>query len=97
MSVEGSWALKISSPMGEQPATLELKGSDSLTGSMNASVGNSELTGSLDGDAIEFKGEMDSQMGKIELTFTGTVDGDEMSGSAQFGSFGSGGWTATRS
>ncbi len=36
-------------------------------------------------------------MGKIELTFTGTVDGDAMSGTAQFGSFGSGDWSATRS
>lgn len=97
MSVEGTWALKINSPMGEQPATLELSGSDALTGKMNASVGNADLTGSLDGDAVEFTGEIDSQMGKIALTFAGTVDGDEMSGKVEFGSFGSGDWTATRS
>jgi len=33
----------------------------------------------------------------MDLTFTGIVDGDEMSGNADFGSFGSGDWSATRS
>ena len=96
MSVEGTWNLKIQSPMGEQPATLELTGDGELTGKMSASVGNTDLTGSLDGDAITLKGEMEGQMGKIELDFTGTVDGDEISGDVQFGSFGSGSWSATR-
>ena len=39
---------------------------------------------------------MEGQMGKIELDFTGTVDGDAISGDVQFGSFGSGSWSAIR-
>jgi hypothetical protein len=96
MSVEGNWDLKIQSPMGEQPAKLELTGDSALTGKMSASVGNTDLTGSLDGDALTLKGEMEGQMGKIELDFTGTVDGDAISGDVQFGSFGSGSWSAIR-
>ncbi len=96
MSVEGAWNLQIQSPMGAQPATLELSGDGELSGKLAASVGTTDLTGSLDGDAIELKGEMEGQMGKIELTFKGTVSGDEISGEVQFGSFGSGSWTATR-
>ncbi len=58
MSVDGNWAMKITSPMGERPASLELSGSESLTGKVSTAMGDSDLAGSLDGDAIEFKGEM---------------------------------------
>jgi hypothetical protein len=97
MSVDGNWTMKINSPMGERPASLELSESESLTGKVSTAMGDSDLAGSLDGDTIEFKGEMNGPMGKIELTFTGTVDGDAMSGTALFGAFGSGEWSATRS
>ena len=98
MSAAGTWNLQVQSPTGEMPGTLELSGEAELTGKANASIGDTVfLTGSLDGDTIELKGEMEgSQMGKIELTFSGTLDGDEMSGDVQFGSFGRGSWSATR-
>lgn len=96
MSVEGKWSAKIQSPMGEQPMTIEFSGADELTGSVASTQGNTDITGKLDGDSIEFKGEMSGQMGTIELEFKGTVNGDEMSGDVQFGSFGSGSWSATR-
>ncbi len=97
MSVEGNWNLKISSPMGEQSASMTLAGADdALTGSVTTQMGGADITGKLDGDSIEFSGEMSSQMGAVKLDFTGSVSGDEISGSVQFGSFGSGDWSATR-
>lgn len=96
MSAAGTWNLKIQSPMGERPATLELSGESELSGSVKAEQGDSDVTGTLDGDAIAFKGTISGQMGQMELTFSGKLDGDEMSGDVQFGSFGSGSWSATR-
>ena len=97
MSVAGTWNLQIKSPMGDRPATLELSGESELSGSVKAEQGNTDVSGTLDGDAVAFKGTMSGQMGEIELTFSGKLDGDEMSGDVQFGSFGSGSWSATRS
>ena len=98
MSVEGTWSAKIQSPMGEQSATLELTDVDgALSGSLTGPRGSTEVGGKLDGDAIEFSGTMQGPMGPVELRFYGTLSGDEMSGEVQFGSFGSGSWSATRS
>ena len=35
-------------------------------------------------------------MGQLELKFTGTVDGDSISGNVQFGAFGSGTFSGTK-
>jgi L-seryl-tRNA(Ser) seleniumtransferase len=84
--------------MGEQSATLELTDAGGvLSGSFTAPQGSTEVSGKLDGDAVEFSGTMQGPMGAVELSFSGTLSGDEMSGEVQFGSFGSGSWSATRS
>lgn len=99
MSFSGSWSLSVNSPMGAQSITIAIEEGDdgALTGKAQGPTGELDLSGQRDGNAINFSGTADSPMGAIELKFTGTQDGDSASGDAQFGSFGSGTWTATRS
>jgi hypothetical protein len=98
MSIEGKWNAKIQSPMGEQAATLELTDAGGvLSGSFTSPQGSAEVSGKIDGDAVEFSGTVQSPMGAVELNFSGTLSGDEISGEVQFGSFGSGSWSAIRS
>ncbi len=96
MAIEGTWNVTIKSPVGELGATLELSGSEELTGSFSSTQGDTDVSGKLDGDSLEFSGTMNGPMGREALTFTGTVSGEEISGSVRFGSFGSGSWTASR-
>jgi hypothetical protein len=96
MSVEGTWSVKIQAPDGEVAGTLQLSGEARLTGTMAASVGSIDVTGSQDGNAIELSGELDAPTGKIELTFTGTVRGDEIAGEVRFGPYANGPWSAQR-
>lgn len=98
MSINGTWNVKLQTPMGENLATLKLANSDgSLSGSVDAAgQGSADISGTLDGESIQFKGTLESQMGPIELDFSGTVDGDEMTGKVELGTFGSGSWTATK-
>ncbi len=98
MSIDGTWTMKLQTQMGENPATLKLSNSDgSLSGSVEAAgQGTADISGTLDGESVQFKGTLNSQMGPIELDFSGTVDGDEMKGTVELGSFGSGSWTATK-
>ena len=99
MSFAGKWTLNVSSPMGAHSVTVEMEEDDAgaLTGKAQGPTGELEMTGQRDGDNISFSGTADSPMGALELKFTGTQSGEEASGDASFGSFGSGTWTATRS
>lgn len=90
MAVDGKWEIVINSPMGAQKATLELATSGgSLTGTQSAAQGSGPLeNGKVDGNTLTWSAKISSPM-PMTLDFTGTVDGDKLSGSVKAGSFGS--------
>lgn len=90
MAVDGKWEIVINSPMGAQKATLELATSGaSLTGSQTAAQGSGPLeNGKVDGAAVSWSAKITSPM-PLTLDFSGTVEGDKMSGSVKAGAFGS--------
>ena len=66
-----------------------------MKGSFAMSIG---VTGrvTIEGNAVAFKATVAGPMGQMELSFTGTVDGDAVSGSVAFGAFGSGTFTGAK-
>jgi hypothetical protein len=83
--------------MGERAVTLKLEeAGGTLKGTVESDQGNAPVEGTQSGDTVEFKGSVTGPMGAIELTFTGTQNGDEMSGNVKLGTFGDAPWTATR-
>jgi hypothetical protein len=98
MSVDGTWAVTMTTPMGAQAITLTLASDGgTLTGDMKSPQGNMELSdGTVDGDSVAWKVAMTSPM-PMTLTFTGAVDGDKISGNAELGSFGNAPFEGTRS
>src|SRR6202012_138688 len=90
MAVDGKWEIVINSPLGAQKATLDLKADGaSLTGSQQAAQGSGPLeNGKVDGNTLAWSAKISSPM-PMTLDFTGTVDGDKLSGSVKAGSFGS--------
>jgi hypothetical protein len=97
MAVDGNWNLTLNTPMGERSATLSLKSSGSaLTGTQAAEGDSAEIfDGSVNGDDVAWKVSITNPM-PLTLTFTGTVDGNSMSGSADTGMFGSFPFEGTR-
>jgi len=97
MAVDGKWEITINSPMGAQKATLDLATSgDSLTGTQAAAQGSGPLeNGKVDGNNLSWSAKISSPM-PMTLDFTGTVDGDKLSGSVKAGSFGSFPFTGNR-
>jgi len=97
MAVDGKWEIVINSPLGAQKAQLDLKAEGgALTGSQQAAQGSGPLeNGKIDGNAISWSAKITSPM-PMTLDFTGTVDGDKLSGSVKAGSFGSFPFTGTR-
>src|SRR3954470_19563903 len=90
MAVDGKWEITINSPMGAQKAALDLKNDDgTLNGSQTAQGQTQALAnGKAEGDSLSWSANITSPM-PMTLEFTGTVDGDKISGSVKAGAFGS--------
>ena len=97
MAVDGKWEIVINSPLGAQKAQLELKtDGGTLSGSQQAAQGSGPLeNGKVDGNNLSWSAKISSPM-PLTLDFTGTVDGDKLSGSVKAGSFGSFPFSGTR-
>jgi hypothetical protein len=91
MSVTGTWNLTLNSPLGAQPATLQIQEAGgayqgTLTGKADPTPAE-QLK--VDGLTLSFSADADTPVGKLNLAFTGAVAGDSISGKYEtpFGAF----------
>lgn len=97
VDVTGTWELTIETPQGTSNPTAILKqDGESLTGTYKGRMGEVALKGSVKGSDIKFEFTVNAQGTDLTITYTGKVDGDSMSGTVEFGSFGSGNWSGKR-
>ncbi len=95
--VTGKWNMTFDTDQGTTTATMTLQqDGDTLTGELVSDQGTLEFEGTIIGDTLEWVMEVDAGGAFIEIAMDGTVDGDEMVGTADFGGYGGGDWTATR-
>lgn len=98
MAVDGTWKLVVSTPMGPHESTLELSSSgNTLTGRQSAGTGEGREIeeGTVNGDEIAWKASITKPM-PLTLEFSGTIEGDKLTGQVKLGMFGSGSFTGTR-
>ena len=99
MSATGTWNVTMSTPMGAQPATLELaEDGGKLTGTMSSPAAPEAMEigeGAVDGDALTWTVAMTAPM-PMTLEFSATVDGDAIAGTVKLGSFGDASFEGTR-
>ena len=89
MAIDGNWTITMTTPMGERTATLVLKtAGGTLTGTQAADGDSGEIfDGSVDGNNVAWKIEITNPM-QLTLAYTGTLDGDSMSGDMGIGPMG---------
>ena len=91
MSVTGTWKMTLTSPLGEQTATLQIQeAAGAYSGTLTGSGDPSPLEDlSVAGSDLQFAANADTPVGKMRLGFTGAVAGDTFSGkySTPFGAF----------
>ena len=95
--VAGQWniSLEIGSITGRP--TIELKqDGEKLTGTYRGRYGASPLEGEVKENQIGFTVTMNAEGQQTSGYFSGTVDGDTMSGAVEFEGAGEGTWSATR-
>ncbi|MGH1470969.1 MAG: hypothetical protein ACRBCS_07235 [Cellvibrionaceae bacterium] len=96
MSIDGNWEVSMSTPMGDQKATLTLKEeAGALTGRVESPMGSEDISGSVDGDNAKWEMSISKPM-PMTLKFDVTADGDTMSGKVGLGMFGSADMTGKR-
>ena len=78
----GQWRLVLKTPMGEKTPIINITESQTgLVGTITEGAKTDELLEvSAYGDKLKFTAQIKSPMGKMQLAFNGTVDGDSLSG-----------------
>ncbi|MFC8587729.1 hypothetical protein ACFUGD_24740 [Streptomyces sp. NPDC057217] len=86
MSVEGTWNLSVSTPIGTMKAVVELRERDAvLTGVAHGAGEEVPLHDlALDGDRLTWKQSVTKPM-RLNLAFDVTVDGDTLRGTSRAG------------
>jgi hypothetical protein len=98
MAVDGTWKLTVSTPMGEQNSTLVIASAGAtLTGTQSAGHGEGRPIdeGEVHDNEISWKATITKPM-TMTLQFSGTVEGDTLSGSVKLGMFGSAKFSGVR-
>jgi hypothetical protein len=97
MSADGTWNLTMQTPMGERRSTLTLStAGGTLTGQQEAEGNTTDIAeGTVNGNDLSWKVSITNPM-PLTLTFSGTVDGNSLNGTADTGMFGSFPFEGTR-
>jgi hypothetical protein len=97
MSFKGKWAIQVNAPLGVQ--TFELTADEQgnlLTGTVTNGEGTQEIfNGKVDGDEASWDLTIQKPL-KVTVSFSASLDGDEIFGSARIGVLGSAKFTGER-
>ncbi len=96
-SLSGEWSATVMAPRGALEYTMYLtQEGPRLTGYFQSQYGEIPLKGSVNGAEIRLSWTMVDGSKEIEVTMTGKVKGDTISGTARLGTIGDGAFRAER-
>ena len=97
-NVTGAWnfAVELDAGSGNPKFTFKQDG-EKLTGTYEGLLGKIDLAGTVKGNAIEFSFTASGQGQSAKVLYKGAIESDSrMKGTAEYGEFGKGTWTATK-
>ena len=96
-NMSGEWAVIFSTPQGPTEFTMYVvQEGPRLSGRLTSDAGEFPLRGTMNGSEFTITWELPDAGKLVEITFTGTVEGETLSGSAKLGTRGSGALSGTR-
>ena len=97
VDLTGDWVLTVESPNGTGTRDVTfLQEGDELTGDIASTQAAGPLTGKVDGNKVTFIAIVMMDSGPFEITYAGTITGNEIEGTVEFGSYGGGTFTGRR-
>ena len=95
-TMTGTWAIEAQHSAGRSTPTATItQTGEKLSGKYVGSYGEAPLTGSIKGQEFTFTVEIGTEQ-KVEVVYTGTLDGDTIKGSLTMGEMGEGTFTGKR-
>ena len=95
--VAGEWAVTFQTPSGPEDFTMFVaQNGAKLSGRFTSDVGEFPLTGSVDGSHVKIVWSLPERGKLLEITFTGTIEGDSITGTAKLDGLGQGPMSAER-
>ena len=97
VTVAGQWTARLEYGRGSAFHNIVLEQSgEKLTGTHHAEFDAGDLNGSVSGNVVKFQSRYRIQGQGLSYAFTGTVEGDRISGVVNMGEYGETTWTAER-
>jgi hypothetical protein len=97
VNVTGDWEMTTQSPRGERTSDIHFdQDGEKLTVTMQMRGEEVTAEGTVKGNKIEWSVTRSTQRGDMTISYSGTVEGDTMSGEAQMGNFGAMEWSAKK-
>ena len=86
----GTWELQVESDVGTGTPTFTFKqDGNKLSGTYSGQLGEAPVTGTVDGDKVQFSFEISPAGDKIRVTYSGTAyGGNKIKGTVDFGGMG---------
>jgi hypothetical protein len=95
-TMTGTWAIEANHSAGTSTPTVSItQTGEKLSGKYVGSYGEAPLTGTIKGGEFTFRVEIGTEQ-KVEVVYTGTLDGDTIKGSLTMGEMGEGTFTGKR-
>lgn len=85
MAIDGTYKVKVKTPVGEQEGALTLStAGGTLSGRLDNPKGSTEFSGgTITGNAVAFATKIRTPMGRLKAQVNGTVEGDRFHGTAK--------------
>ena len=97
VDVTGKWDVTFNTQQGQLPASLTIaKDGDKLTGTLSSQQGDVPISAEVKDKGVTVYAAVQTNNGSLNIVMTGTVDGDTMRGSVDFGGRGTADWSAKR-
>jgi hypothetical protein len=95
--ITGTWTLTVETPGGTRQSTFEFRqDGKNLTGTMHSRMGDTPLTGSINGDDVSFSVTRERDGQQVRIDYSAKVEGAKMTGTVKFGDNGDIPFTAAR-
>ena len=97
VDVTGKWDVMFDTQQGQMPASMSInKEGDKLTGTLSSQQGDVPITAEVKDKGVTIYATVQTPNGALNIVMSGTVDGNSIKGSVDFGGRGSADWSATR-
>jgi len=97
VSVAGDWEIRTRYVLGQSVHSMSLaQDGDSLSGTYRSQYSSVGVKGTVEGKRVQFTAHLGFEANKVDYAYTGSVEGDAISGSVTLGEYGAAEWVAHR-